>query len=114
MEQTKKAITELLMIISFRWLPRCASLLETFGDLWVPLIPECEQVAPVAVQEFFNCVAALMSLQLRSLVVNSLQDLLYFFTIHEVWIKYIVILKSFSYLLDLTFCISLLFPLGRQ
>ncbi|XP_056255668.1 dynein axonemal heavy chain 3 [Seriola aureovittata] len=66
-----------------KWLPHCATLFDTFQDLWLPLIPECEQVAPVGVQEFFNCVAALMSLQLRSLVIESLQDLLYFFTIHE-------------------------------
>ncbi|GAA6232467.1 dynein heavy chain 3, axonemal [Lates japonicus] len=66
-----------------KWLPHCASLFDTFEDLWLPLIPKSEQVAPVAVQEFFDCVAALMSLQLRSLVIESLQDLLYFFTIYE-------------------------------
>lgn len=69
---------------SFRWLPHCASLFNTFEDLWLPLIPRSEQVTPVGVQEFFNCVAALMSLQLRSLVTESLEDLLYFFTVHEV------------------------------
>ncbi|KAK9527005.1 hypothetical protein VZT92_015671 [Zoarces viviparus] len=65
------------------WLPRCAALIETFKDLWLPLLPKSEQEAPVRFKEFFNCVAALMSLQLRSLVVESLQALLYFFTIHE-------------------------------
>ncbi|XP_035537407.1 dynein heavy chain 3, axonemal [Morone saxatilis] len=66
-----------------KWLPYCALLLNTFEDLWLPLIPKSEQVAPVAVQAFFSCVAALMSLQLRSLVIESLQDLLYFFTLHK-------------------------------
>eukprot|EP00064_Thunnus_orientalis_P010890 superscaffoldBa00001518_g10919 len=66
-----------------KWLPHCALLFDNFEDLWLHLIPESEEVAPVGVQEFFNCVAALMSLQLRSLVIESLQDLLYFFTIHE-------------------------------
>nr|XP_046272657.1 dynein axonemal heavy chain 3 isoform X2 [Scatophagus argus] len=66
-----------------KWLPQCASLFDTFKDLWLPLIPKSEQVAPVAVQEFFSCVAALMSFQLRSLVVESLQDLLYFLTMYE-------------------------------
>ncbi|KAM7373014.1 hypothetical protein PAMP_007900 [Pampus punctatissimus] len=66
-----------------KWLPHCASLFDIFKDLWLPLIPKSEHVAPVGVQEFFNCVAALMSLQLRSLVIESLQDLLYFFTTHE-------------------------------
>ncbi|KAG7245081.1 hypothetical protein INR49_023647, partial [Caranx melampygus] len=66
-----------------KWLPHCATLFDTYQDLWLPLIPRCKQEAPVGVQEFFNCVAALMSLQLRSLVTDSLEDLLYFFTIHE-------------------------------
>lgn len=68
----------------FRWLPQCAALFDTFKDLWLPLIPESEQMAPIAVQEFFSCVASLMSLQLRSLVVDSLQDMLYVFTLHQV------------------------------
>lgn len=79
---------------SFRWLPHCASLFNTFEDLWLPLIPKSEQVAPVGVQEFFNCVAALMSLQLRSLVIESLEDLLYFFTVHEVCTIFVVLVIS--------------------
>ncbi|XP_058475903.1 dynein axonemal heavy chain 3-like [Solea solea] len=66
-----------------RWLPQCTTLFENSKDMWFPLIHQNEQVAPVRELEFFNCVAALMSLQLRSLVMKSLQDLLYFFTIHE-------------------------------
>ncbi|XP_028284148.1 dynein heavy chain 3, axonemal [Parambassis ranga] len=65
------------------WLPQCASLLNTHENMWCPLIPEKSEEAEVAVPEFFNCVAALMSLQLRSLVIESLQDLLQFFMIHE-------------------------------
>lgn len=41
-------------------------------------------IAPVKAQKLFFCVAALMSLQLRSLVVASLQDLLQFFQLHQV------------------------------
>ncbi|XP_034748215.1 dynein heavy chain 3, axonemal isoform X1 [Etheostoma cragini] len=66
-----------------KWLPHCASLFDTLEDLDLLLLPKSEHLAPVGVQEFFSCVAALMSLQLRSLVVESLQDLLYFFTLHE-------------------------------
>nr|XP_040045455.1 dynein heavy chain 3, axonemal-like isoform X2 [Gasterosteus aculeatus aculeatus] len=65
------------------WLPRCASLIDTSKDLWSPLVHEGEQDALVSVKEFFSCVAALMSMQLRSLVVESLQDLLFVFTKHE-------------------------------
>ncbi|KAF3833726.1 hypothetical protein F7725_024930 [Dissostichus mawsoni] len=53
------------------WLPHCASLFETFEDLWLPLIPKSEDLAPFSVQQFFSCVAALMSLQLRSLEGND-------------------------------------------
>ncbi|XP_069555861.1 dynein axonemal heavy chain 3 [Brachyistius frenatus] len=66
-----------------KWLPDCASLFFTNEDLWLPLISNATEVTPVGIQEFFNCVAALMSLQLRSLVIHSLQDLLQFFMIHE-------------------------------
>ncbi|XP_068431186.1 dynein axonemal heavy chain 3 isoform X2 [Clinocottus analis] len=66
-----------------KWLPQCASLIKTSMDLWLPLIPQSEEEAPVIVQQLFSSVAALMSLQLRSLVVESLRDLLYFFTKHQ-------------------------------
>ncbi|KAG7500858.1 dynein heavy chain 3, axonemal [Solea senegalensis] len=66
-----------------KWLPQCAALFENFNDLWFPLIHQNEQMSPVREQRFFNCVAAHMSLQLRSLVIKSLQDLLNFFIVHE-------------------------------
>lgn len=53
--------------------------------MWHPLIPQKSKEAKVALPEFFNSVAALMSLQLRSLVIESLRDLQQFFMIHEVW-----------------------------
>lgn len=70
---------------SLRWLPSCASILVTYKDK--PLTPSSDQVSSGGIQKFLDCVAALMSLQLRSLVIESLQDLLHFFMIHEVWIK---------------------------
>lgn len=66
------------------WLPRCASLFVTFKDSWLPLVPKKASIAPVKAQKLFYCVATLMSLQLRSLVVASLQDLLQFFQLHQV------------------------------
>ncbi|KAM8840269.1 dynein axonemal heavy chain 3-like [Spinachia spinachia] len=65
------------------WLPRCASIIDTSMQLWLTLTHEGEPEALSSVKEFFSCVAALMSMQLRSLVVESLQDLLYIFTTHE-------------------------------
>ncbi|KAK0140700.1 Dynein heavy chain 3, axonemal [Merluccius polli] len=67
-----------------RWLPHCSSLLEAFLKPWAPVGPESERVAPTSAHhQFFSCVAALMSLQLRSLVTASLQDLLHFFSLHQ-------------------------------
>uniref|UniRef100_A0A3P8TPE1 Uncharacterized protein n=1 Tax=Amphiprion percula TaxID=161767 RepID=A0A3P8TPE1_AMPPE len=65
-------------------LPVCQTVSEQ-SDLWIPFIlkSEHDSDAPFSVQEFFNCVAALMSLQLRSLVIQSLENLLQFFMIHE-------------------------------
>ncbi|XP_076842922.1 dynein axonemal heavy chain 3 [Brachyhypopomus gauderio] len=65
------------------WIPRCASLFITFKDLWLPLVPKSDHVAPVTAQEFFSCVAVLMSLQLRSLVIASLHDLLDLLMMYE-------------------------------
>uniref|UniRef100_A0A3B3VZP3 Uncharacterized protein n=1 Tax=Poecilia latipinna TaxID=48699 RepID=A0A3B3VZP3_9TELE len=62
------------------WLPYCVSLFVVHEHMWVDLLPENE---PILVAEFFHCVAALMSLQLRSLVIDSLQDLLQFFLRHK-------------------------------
>lgn len=69
----------------------------------------------MAVHEFFSCVASLMSLQLRSLVVDSLQDVLYIFTLHQVRL----LDYTFSFLCSLSILFfglnpSDLFPLTPQ
>ncbi|XP_072535232.1 dynein axonemal heavy chain 3 [Salminus brasiliensis] len=66
-----------------KWLPHCASLFVTSKDTWLHLVPQSDHGAPVKVQELFSCAAALMSLQLRSLVVASLQDLLQFLMLYQ-------------------------------
>lgn len=66
-----------------KWLPHCVSLFKSCDDLWLPLLSADKGMTSFRVVEFFNCAAALMSLQLRSLVVDSLEDLLYFFNIHK-------------------------------
>ncbi|CAG5890787.1 unnamed protein product [Menidia menidia] len=65
------------------WLPLCASLFVTYENLWLPYLPKNAQISTEGVQEFFNCVAALMSLHLRSLVIDSLEDLLQFFMTYK-------------------------------
>jgi len=53
-------------------------------ELWQHLVPPNENDSTELVREFFSCVSALMSAQLRSLVIHSLADLLSFFEIHQV------------------------------
>ena len=53
-------------------------------ELWQHLVPSNENDSTDIVREFFSCIAALMSAQLRSLVIHSLADLLSFFEIHQV------------------------------
>ncbi|XP_058254502.1 dynein axonemal heavy chain 3 [Hemibagrus wyckioides] len=65
------------------WLPQCASLFYTYKDAWLPLVPKRDDVVPVKARKFFSCVAALMSFQLRSLVIASLHDLLHFLSLYQ-------------------------------
>ena len=56
-------------------------------ELWGYLVPQNDIDSTQRVQEFFACVAALMSIQLRSMVINSLADFLAFYQIHEVNVR---------------------------
>ena len=53
-------------------------------DYWQFLVPDNDTESTELVQEFFACVAGLMSAQLRGMVINSLSDFLDFFKLHEV------------------------------
>ncbi|OCT61613.1 dynein heavy chain 3, axonemal [Xenopus laevis] len=66
-----------------KWIPACASLFTSEKDKWIHLVPQHDNDSTLQVQEFFACVASLMSHQLRGMVINSLQDLLSFFTLHQ-------------------------------
>ncbi|CAG5132944.1 unnamed protein product, partial [Candidula unifasciata] len=65
------------------WIPTCAKLFVDNSELWQDLVPPGEYDNTELIQEFFSCVASLMSLQLRSMVINSLKDFLDFIRIHE-------------------------------
>ena len=67
-----------------RWLPSCAALFIERKDLWQHLVPDNDTESTLLVQQYFACIAALMSLHLRSIVINSLIDFLDFLKIHEV------------------------------
>jgi dynein heavy chain, axonemal len=53
-------------------------------EVWQHLVPLSDTDSTELVKEFFACIAALMSAQLRSMVVNSLADFLSFFQLHAV------------------------------
>ncbi len=61
----------------------CAEVFMSKKDMWAFLVPQNDNESTQRVQEFFACVASLMSIQLRSMVINSLSDFLDFFKIHK-------------------------------
>lgn len=52
--------------------------------MWLHFAPQRDSDSSKKVESYFSSVAALMSLQLREMVINSLEDLLAFFMIHKV------------------------------
>ena len=48
------------------------------------LVPSSESDSTALVQQFFACLAALMSTHLRSLVINSLADFVSFLSLYKV------------------------------
>ncbi|XP_068100920.1 dynein axonemal heavy chain 3 [Hyperolius riggenbachi] len=82
-ELIQKHCLEARAILRNKWIPTCASLFVSEKDKWIHLVPQNEDDSTAQVQEFFASVSSLMSLQLREMVINSLQDLLSFFSIHK-------------------------------
>ena len=68
----------------FRWIPACAQILIEERQEWMHLVPSAESDSTALVQQFFACLAALMSTQLRSLVINSLADFVSFLSLYKV------------------------------
>ncbi|KAA3677197.1 dynein heavy chain, axonemal [Paragonimus westermani] len=58
------------------WIPKCASAFIELRHTWSHLLPAHPSESMEAVRAFFGCIAALMSKQLRSIVDQSLKDLL--------------------------------------
>ncbi|OPJ87550.1 dynein heavy chain 3, axonemal isoform A [Patagioenas fasciata monilis] len=70
-------------ILQNEWVPACASIFLHQKRKWIHFAPETDRDSSQQVESYFHSVAALMSLQLREMVVNSLEDLLAFFMIHK-------------------------------
>ena len=72
-----------LKFIPYSWIPTCAKIFLDKNELWQHLVPPGADDSTELVEQFFACVAALMSIQLRSMIVNSLSDFLGFFENHK-------------------------------
>ncbi|XP_052264555.1 dynein axonemal heavy chain 3-like isoform X1 [Dreissena polymorpha] len=64
------------------WIPTCAKVFQDYADHWQHLVGPNDSDSTELVQEFFSTVAAIMSGQLRGMVINSLADFLQFFQTH--------------------------------
>jgi len=82
----------------FRWIPACAQILIDERQEWMHLVPSSESDSTALVQQFFACLAALMSTQLRSLVISSLADFVSFLSLYKV----ITLIQRLSSTLDIT------------
>uniref|UniRef100_A0A8C5QWI6 Dynein axonemal heavy chain 3 n=3 Tax=Leptobrachium TaxID=161697 RepID=A0A8C5QWI6_9ANUR len=66
-----------------KWIPACATLFKSHKEKWIHLVPQNDNDSLIQVEELFACTSSLMSLQLRGMVISSLQDMLSFFSIHK-------------------------------
>ncbi|WAQ96862.1 DYH3-like protein [Mya arenaria] len=64
------------------WIPTCAKVFHEYADHWQYLVGPNDNDNMELVEEFFSAIAAVMSGQLRSMVINSLADFLQFFQTH--------------------------------
>ncbi|XP_043945444.1 dynein axonemal heavy chain 3 [Protopterus annectens] len=79
----RKQCKETQNILKNKWIPACVSLFITHKESWLHLAPCNDHDSILQIQEFFAAAATLMSLQLRGMVINSLEDLLSFFLVHK-------------------------------
>ncbi|XP_070617336.1 dynein axonemal heavy chain 3 isoform X3 [Erythrolamprus reginae] len=82
-ELIRRQCQEAHEILQTRWIPRCADLFVEQKEKWLHLAPQNDFDSSQQIEEYFASVAILMSLQLREMVINSLEDLLNFFKIHK-------------------------------
>ncbi|XP_036906430.1 dynein heavy chain 3, axonemal-like, partial [Sturnira hondurensis] len=79
----QKHCTETRHILLNKWIPTCAQLFLSWKEQWVHFAPQSDYGSSRNIEEYFASVASFMSLQLRELVMKSLEDLVSFFMIHK-------------------------------
>lgn len=77
-------IWSIICWIMSSWIPKCARAFIDLRHTWTHLLPKTSTDSTEAVRAFFACIAALMSKQLRSIVDQSLKDLLELLQEHNV------------------------------
>uniref|UniRef100_A0A8D2J0P0 Uncharacterized protein n=1 Tax=Varanus komodoensis TaxID=61221 RepID=A0A8D2J0P0_VARKO len=82
-ELIRKHCQEAHDILQNRWIPTCADLFIAQKENWLHLAPQNDLDSSQQIEEYFASIAILMSLQLREMVINSLEDLVSFFKIHK-------------------------------
>lgn len=86
-ERTSRSLEDLLtwmLSCLYRWIPACAQLFVSRKEHWVHFAPKSDYDSSRNIEEYFASVASFMSLQLRELVIKSLEDLISLFMIHKV------------------------------
>ncbi|XP_064448835.1 dynein axonemal heavy chain 3 [Mirounga angustirostris] len=79
----QKHCMEARQILLNKWIPTCAQLFISQKERWVHFAPKSDYDSSHNIEEYFASVASFMSLQLRDLVIKSLEDLVSFFMIHK-------------------------------
>ncbi|XP_027629546.1 dynein heavy chain 3, axonemal [Tupaia chinensis] len=79
----RKHCLEARQILLNKWIPTCAQLFVSQKEKWVHFAPKSDYDSSRNIEEYFASVASFMSLQLRELVIKSIEDLVSFFMIHK-------------------------------
>lgn len=77
------------------WLPSCADIFLEYKEAWRPYIPNTLTDSPSFIEHFFNCVNMLLSIQVRGLVLKSLQHF------RDLFIKFKVSILVFFFIFGL-------------
>ena len=101
----------LIFSLVSRWVPTCATVLKTLKNCWIHLVPTKENDSPQIIQSFFSCVSSVMSIQLRSMVLESLKDFLNFFRRYEVKSIIFPLFAFLFFISILLFNLKNLFPI---
>ncbi|ELK12134.1 Dynein heavy chain 3, axonemal, partial [Pteropus alecto] len=79
----RKHCLEARQILLNKWIPTCAKLFISQKEQWIHFAPKSDFDPSRNVEEYFASVATFMALQLRKLVIKSLEDLVSLFMIHK-------------------------------